>query len=99
VQQLKATLEAEKRAAVANQRRMVAENAELIQQLRQAQGGAATTCPAWAASPAAAAGGACRAGSAGGGSRRGTGCSRPGSRGSAAAAVEAPDKQPQAASH
>lgn len=37
--QLRASLEAEKRSAAANQRRMVAENAELIRQLREAQGG------------------------------------------------------------
>lgn len=42
--QLRATLDAEKRAAAANQRRLVAENAELLRQLREAQrgGGAAS---------------------------------------------------------
>ncbi|KAL4457327.1 hypothetical protein ABPG75_012192 [Micractinium tetrahymenae] len=43
VEQLKASLDAEKRSSAANHRRLVAENADLIKQLREAQQGASGT--------------------------------------------------------
>ncbi len=45
LEQLKASLEAEKRSSAANHRRLVAENAGLIKQLREAQRDSAGAAP------------------------------------------------------
>lgn len=64
LEQLKASLEAEKRPSAANHRRLVAENAGLIKQLREAQRDAAGAAPSRAcAAPSVQASPSCRSSS------------------------------------